>query len=320
MHFLGIIWNPNETLLNLGPLQIKYYNLLWITAFAIGWFIMKRIFTSEKKTEEQLDSLFIYTVLATMLGARLGHVFFYDWAYYQNHLLEILLPIRETANGTLLGFINGYEFTGFAGLASHGAAIGIIVGMFIYVRKYKDFKILWILDRIVIPVSIGAFCVRLGNFFNSEINGKPVEESFIFATKFIRDSNDLHPSKALAITKEKTLNAAYDAIENKAEFSEYLADIPYRHPAQLYEGVAYIFVFAILYYLYWKTNKKNKAGFLFGLFLVLLWTVRFFVEYVKKSQGGFEESLGLLSTGQWLSVPFILIGLYFMFRPSKGKH
>jgi prolipoprotein diacylglyceryl transferase len=320
MYFIGIIWNPNETLFNLGPLQIKYYNLLCITACALGWFIMKRIFTNEKKTVEQLDSLFIYTVLATMLGARLGHVFFYDWTYYQNHLLEILLPIRERVNGTLLGFINGYEFTGFAGLASHGAAIGIIVGMFLYVRKFKEFKILWILDRIVIPVSIGAFCVRLGNFFNSEINGKPVEESFIFATKFIRDSDDLHPSKALAITKEKTLNAAYDAIENKVEFSEYLADIPYRHPAQLYEGVAYIFVFAILYYLYWKTNKKNKAGFLFGLFLVLLWTVRFFVEYVKKSQGGFEESLGLLSTGQWLSIPFILIGLYFMLRPSKSKH
>lgn len=320
MYFLGIIWNPNETLFSLGPLQIKYYNLLWITAFALGWFIMKRIFTHEKKTIEQLDSLFIYTVLATMLGARLGHVFFYDWPYYQNHLLEILLPIRERANGTLLGFIDGYEFTGFAGLASHGAAIGIIIGMLLYVRKFQEFKILWILDRIVIPVSIGAFCVRLGNFFNSEINGKSVEESFVFATKFIRDSDDLHPSKALGITKEKTLNAAYDAIENKVEFSDFLADIPYRHPAQLYEGIAYIFVFAILYYLYWKTNKKNKAGFLFGLFLVLLWTVRFFVEYVKKSQGGFEESLGFLSTGQWLSIPFILAGFYFMFKPSKNKH
>jgi prolipoprotein diacylglyceryltransferase len=123
----------------------------------------------------------------------------------------------------------------------------------------------------------------------------------------------------LGITKEKTVNAAYDAIANNAEFSEYLAQIPYRHPAQLYEGICYIFVFLLLYYLYWKTDKKNKSGYLFGLFLVLLWTVRFFVEYVKKSQGGFEESLGLLSTGQWLSIPFILIGLYFMFRPVSKK-
>jgi len=132
MHFLSFIWNPNETLFKIGILQIKYYNLLWIVAFALGWYIMKRIFQHEKKTMEQLDSLFIYTVLATMLGARLGHVFVYDWPYYQNHLLEILLPIRERVGSSLFGFINGYEFTGFAGLASHGAAIGIITGMFLY--------------------------------------------------------------------------------------------------------------------------------------------------------------------------------------------
>lgn len=318
MHFLGIIWNPNETLFNIGFIQIKYYNLLWITAFALGWFIMKRIFFNEKKTVEQLDSLFIYTVLGTMLGARLGHVIFYDWAYYSNHLLEILLPIRESDTGSLIfGLIDGYEFTGFTGLASHGAIIGIIISTYLYTRKHEGFNLLWIFDRMTLPFAIGAFCVRLGNFFNSEINGKVVDENFIFATKFIRDSDDLHPAKALGITQEKTLNAAYDAIENNPKFSQYLAEIPYRHPAQLYEGVCYIFIFILLYYLYWKTDKKNKAGYLFGLFLVLLWTVRFFVEFVKKSQGGFEESLGLLSTGQWLSIPFILIGLFLMFKPSK---
>ena len=151
----------------------------------------------------------------------------------------------------------------------------------------------------------------------SEINGKVVDENFIFATKFIRDSDDLHPSKALGITQEKTLNAAYAAIENNPQFSQYLAEIPYRHPAQLYEGIGYIFIFILLYFLYWKTDKKNKTGYLFGLFFVLLWTVRFFAEFVKKSQGGFEESLGLLSTGQWLSIPFILVGFYFMFRKTK---
>ena len=318
MHFLGITWNPNETLFNIGFIQIKYYNLLWITAFALGWFIMKKIFLNEKKSVEQLDSLFIYTVLSTMLGARLGHVFFYDWAYYSNHLVEILIPVRESASGSLLfGLIDGYEFTGFAGLASHGATIGIIIGTYLYTRKFPEFKMLWIFDRMVIPVAIGCFCVRLGNFFNSEINGKIVDENFIFATKFIRDSDDLHPSKALGITQEKTLNAAYAAIENNPQFSQYLADIPYRHPAQLYEGIGYLLIFVLLYFLYWKTDKKNKPGYLFGLFFVLLWTVRFLVEFVKKSQGGFEESLGLLSTGQWLSIPFILIGLYFMFKKTK---
>jgi prolipoprotein diacylglyceryl transferase len=319
MHFLSFIWNPNDTLFKIGFLQIKYYNLLWIVAFVLVWYIMKRIFIKENKSIEQLDSLFIHAVIATMLGARLGHVFFYDWPYYKNHIAEILLPIRENANETLFGIINGYEFTGFTGLASHGAIIGIIIAMYIYTRKFPEFKLLWILDRGVIPAAIGAFCVRLGNFFNSEINGKVTDESFIFATKFIRDSDDMHPSKALSITKEKTVNAAYDAIEHNAQFSEYLAQIPYRHPAQLYEGICYIFVFILLYYLYWKTDKKNKLGYLFGLFLVLLWTIRFFVEFVKKSQGGFEETLGLLSTGQWLSIPFILIGLYFMFRPSSNR-
>ena len=253
-----------------------------------------------------------------MLGARLGHVFFYDWAYYSNHLVEILIPVRESDSGSLLfGLINGYEFTGFTGLASHGATIGIIIGTYLYTRKYPEFSMLWIFDRMVIPVAIGCFCVRLGNFFNSEINGKIVDENFIFATKFIRDSDDLHPSKALGITGEKTLNAAYSAIENNPQFSQYLAEIPFRHPAQLYEGIGYILIFILLYFLYWKTDKKNKPGYLFGLFFVLLWTVRFFVEFVKKSQGGFEESLGLLSTGQWLSIPFIIIGFYFMFRKTK---
>ncbi len=325
MHFLSFIWNPNETLFTLGPLQIKYYNLLWITAFGVGWFIMKKIFNNEKKSVEQLDSLFIYTVLATMLGARLGHVFFYDWDHYKNNLAEILLPIRENSEATLLWMIDGYEFTGFTGLASHGAAIGIIIGMFLYVRKYPEFKVLWILDRIVIPVAIGAFCVRLGNFFNSEIVGSKTQESFIFATKFIRNTvgrgiktGDLQYGEAIQLTKAKSLDSAYELIEKSPKFVDRLAEIPYRHPAQLYEGVAYIFVFIILYHLYWKTDKKNKAGFLFGTFLVLLWGIRFFVEFVKERQNELDESF-TLAIGQMLSIPFILIGLYFMFRPSKSS-
>ena len=320
MYFLGFTWNPNETLFNIGAIQIKYYNLLWIVAFALGWYIMKRIFLKEKKSLEQLDSLFIHTILATMLGARLGHVFFYDWNnYYKDHLIEILLPIRERTDGTLLWFIEGYEFTGFAGLASHGAAIGIIIGMYFFVRKYPEFKILWILDKIVIPVAIGAFCVRLGNFFNSEINGKIVDKSFVFATRFIKDSDDMPIYKALQITQEKAVDRAYNLIENNARYAEQLEAIPYRHPAQLYEAFCYVLVFLILNYLYWKTDKKEKLGFIFGTFMVLLWTVRFFVEYIKKSQGGFEDSLGYLSTGQWLSIPFILVGLFFMFRHKISK-
>ncbi|ADV47843.1 Prolipoprotein diacylglyceryl transferase [Cellulophaga algicola DSM 14237] len=318
MYFLGIIWNPNDTLFKIGFIQIKYYNLLWIAAFAFGWYLMKKIFLKEKKTVEQLDSLFIYTVLATMLGARLGHVIFYDWPYYKNNLIEILLPIKGNPNEALFGFINGYEFTGFTGLASHGAAIGIIVAMYLYVRKHPEFKVLWILDRIVIPVAIGAFFVRLGNFFNSEIVGKTVEKSFLFATKFVRNSDDLPAYKAMQLTNAKTPNIAYSIIENNPKFAAVLDAIPYRHPAQLYEGVCYIFVFIALYYFYWKTEKKDKPGFLFGAFLVLLWSIRFFVEFVKERQNSLDESMELLSIGQWLSIPFVLIGLYFMFRPTKS--
>jgi prolipoprotein diacylglyceryltransferase len=177
---------------------------------------------------------------------------------------------------------------------------------------------LYLLYRLVIPFSLGAFLVRLGNFFNSEINGKITDASFFLATRFVRDSDDMPARKAMAITGEKTPNAAYHALEDKAEFSQYLDAIPFRHPAQLYEGVLYLGLFALLYYLYWNTGKRNQAGYFFGLFLVALWTIRFFVEFVKKSQGGFEESLGLLSTGQWLSIPFILIGLYFMFRKTPA--
>jgi prolipoprotein diacylglyceryl transferase len=318
MYFLGITWNPNDTLFKIGFIQIKYYNLLWIAAFALGWYLMKKIFLKEKKTVEQLDSLFIYTVLATMLGARLGHVFFYDWPYYKNNLLEILLPIKANPNEAILGFIKGYEFTGFTGLASHGAAIGIIIAMYLYVRKHPGFKVIWILDRIVIPVAIGAFFVRLGNFFNSEIVGKTVEKSFVFATKFVRNSDDLPAYKAMQLTNAKTPNVAYSLIENNPKFAAILEAIPYRHPAQLYEGVCYIFVFIILYYFYWKTDKKDKPGFLFGTFLVLLWSIRFFVEFVKERQNSLDESMELLSIGQWLSIPFVLIGLYFMFRPTKS--
>jgi prolipoprotein diacylglyceryl transferase len=319
MLFLGFTWNPDDTLFKLGVLQIKYYNLLWILAFVVGWNLMKKMFDRDGKHREDLDSLFIYTVLATMLGARLGHVFFYDWAYYKHHIAEILLPIREVAGGNLFGLINGYEFTGFTGLASHGAAIGVIIGMYLFSKKHPTFKLLWVLDRLVIPVSIGAFMVRLGNFFNSEINGKITESKFFLATRFIRDSDDMPAGRAMSITQQTTPNAAYKALANDPQFSQYLEAIPYRHPAQLYEGLCYIAVFIVLYLLYWKTEKSEKSGYLFGLFLVLLWTVRFMVEFVKKSQGGFEASLGYLSTGQWLSLPFILIGFYFMFRKTTAN-
>ena len=302
-HALNIIWNPSEGI-DLGFFVIRYYSLMFVIAFGLGWYIMKNIFEREGESIEKLDSLFIWTVLATLIGARLGHVLFYDWEYFRNHLLEIFLPFR---------FSPQFEFMGYQGLASHGAAISIIIAMYFFSKNVLIRPQLWILDRVVIPVASGAIFVRLGNFFNSEIVGKETTSSF--GIRFIRDkfsSND-----ATNATQIPNPNDAYHAIASDPKFAALLEQVPAKHPAQLYEAFCYIFVFAILFFLYWKTDARKKSGFLFGLFLVLLFSVRIVVESVKESQGGFENALGLLSTGQWLSIPFILIGFYFVFTAEK---
>ena len=277
---------------------------MFVIAFGLGWYIMKHIFERENEPLEKLDSLFIWTVLATLLGARLGHVFFYDWEYYRNHLSEILLPFR---------FSPTFEFTGFQGLASHGAAIAIIITMYFFSKKIMKRSMLWTLDRVVIPVASGAIFVRIGNFFNSEIVG--IETDSPFGIRFLREHFTARDAKS--ITHLQRTNDAYHALVTDPKYATFLQQVPAKHPAQLYESACYILVFAILFYMYWKTNAREKEGYLFGWFLILLWSVRFGVEYVKESQGGIEEYLGLFSTGQWLSIPFILIGLYLVFNAEK---
>ena len=305
-HTLNIVWNPSEGI-DLGFFVIRFYSLMFVIAFGLGWYIMKKIFERENESVEKLDTLFIWTVLATLIGARLGHVLFYDWEYYRNNLLEIFLPFR---------FSPHFEFTGFQGLASHGAAISIIITMYYYSKKILKRTQMWILDRIVIPVAIGAMFVRLGNFFNSEIVGKETDSPF--GIKFVRDY--FSPNDAVNATQIANPKEAYHAIATNPQFAELLQQVPAKHPAQLYEAFCYIFVFAILFFLYWKTEAREKSGYLFGLFLVMNMSIRFVVEYVKESQGGFENALGLFSTGQWLSIPFILIGLYFVFTAKKPVH
>lgn len=302
---LAIVWNPSEGI-DLGFFMIRYYSLMFVIAFGLGWYIMKHIFVREGETIEKLDSLFIWMVLATLAGARLGHVLFYDWEYFRNNLLEIFLPVR---------FEPSFHFTGFTGLASHGAAIGIILAMYFYSKNILQKPQLWILDRIVVPVASGAIFVRLGNFFNSEIIGEATSSSF--GIKFIRDY--FSPRDAVNATQIADPSEAYKAIATDPKFTTLLQQVPAKHPTQLYEAFCYIFVFAILFFLYWKTEARKKSGYLFGLFLVLLFSVRIVVESVKESQGGFESALGLLSTGQWLSIPFILIGFYFVFTAKSIK-
>jgi prolipoprotein diacylglyceryl transferase len=245
---------------------------MFVIAFTLGWFITKRIFKNEEEPLEKLDSLFIYMVVAILVGARMGHVIFYQSELILEDPLSIFLPFS---------FVPEFEYTGFRGLASHGAAIGVIIAMFIYSKRVLKKPVLWILDRVVIAVASGAIFVRIGNFINSEIIGKATNSDFGVVFKQLGE------------------------------------DFP-RHPAQLYESAGYIIVFLLLWFIYWKTQKKNQLGYLFGLFLVLLWTVRFFVEFVKEPQVG-ERADWALNTGQLLSIPFILIGIYFMVRSSK-KH
>jgi prolipoprotein diacylglyceryl transferase len=308
MHALGIVWNPSEGI-DLGFYEVHYYSLMFATAFGLGWYLTKKIFERENEPVEKLDSLFIWTSVATMLGARLGHVFFYDWPYYKNHLLEIILPIRETANG--------WKFTGFTGLASHGATIAIIVFMYFFSKKVMKRPLLWILDRITIPVASGAVFVRLGNFINSEIFGHATSKDAFYAIQFIEGDTYWETHNVQQITQASTAHKGYLLIETDPRFIEVLNQIPFRHPTQLYEAFGYIFVFLIVFYAYWKTEARQKQGLLLGLFLILLFTVRFIVEFVKESQGGFEGDNPILSTGQWLSIPFILTGLFLVFKARK---
>ena len=275
MDLLQIVWEPTSDGIKLfGNLKIHYYSLMWMIAFILGYQIMKSIFKYENQSEKKLESLFMYSVLGIMIGARLGHVIFYQPELFRQDFLSVFLPFK---------FSGGFQFTGFRGLASHGATIGMIISMFIYNRKVLKKSVLWILDRVVIACALGGIFIRIGNFFNSEIIGKAADQDLPWAVIFKNIDN-----------------------------------VP-RHPGQLYEAFGYIFVFLIVYFVYWKTNKSLKEGYLFGLFLVLLMTVRVYVEKFKIPQvDGREDWILGLNTGQALSIPFILIGIFFMVY-SKRK-
>jgi len=271
MLFLSIDWDPSIELVKIGSFAVRYYSLMFVIAFVLGLQIMKKIFKREGVSIEKLDSLFIYTVIATLLGARIGHFLFYDTAFLFSNPLEVLLPVR----------FNPFQFTGYQGLASHGAAIGIIIAMYFYSKKVIQKPMLWILDRIVVPVASGAIFVRIGNLMNSEIIGKPTNTDYGFVFKQLGE------------------------------------DFP-RHPTQLYEALGYLITFVVLWYVYWKTDKREKLGYLFGLFMVCLWSVRLIVEFFKEAQVD-QRGEWDLNTGQLLSIPMILVGFYFMFRKSKKQ-
>lgn len=255
-----IVWNVNPQIVRLGPLSLRWYGVLFALGFFIGYLIFQRFFKKENLPLELLDKLTLYMVIGTVIGARLGHVFFYDAKYYLSHPIEIL----EVWQG---------------GLASHGAAIGILLALWLFVRKYK-ISYAWLLDRIVITVALAGCFIRLGNLMNSEIYG--IQTSLPWGFIFERNGEQLP-----------------------------------KHPTQIYEALGYLFIFIILMRLNNKKPGWLHDGHIFGLFLILIFAFRFLVEFIKQDQSAFEAHMAL-NMGQILSIPFVLGGALIFYYAGKG--
>lgn len=264
LDLLYIHWDASPEIFRLGPVALRWYGLLFALGFLLGLYMVRRMFLEEGAPEEWLDKCFMYMILGAILGARLGHVFFYDWDYYSHHLSEIPMVWK-------------------GGLASHGGAIGILISMWLFSRSVSKKPVLWILDKVAVPTALAGFFIRMGNLMNSEILGKAAPDlswAFVF---------------------------------------ERVDDIP-RHPVQLYEALAYLLIFVFMYFVYWRTAARHTLGRMFGWFMVLVFGARFLLEPFKAKLGGLEDSLSVgLSTGQLLSIPLVLVGLYFLLRPAAKK-
>lgn len=272
------IWNPTKGI-KLGPVTLHFYSLMFVLAFGLGYFIMLKIFKIDNVNEKYLEPLFTWTLVGTILGARLGHVIFYEPELFKTDFWSIFLPIRTKPE---------LQFTGFSGLASHGAAIALILTTLYYSYKIIKKNPFWVYDRIGIVVALGGAFVRIGNFFNSEIIGKAVSPSSPFAVLFPQQSYG------------------------------YGLTVP-RYPTQLFEAAGYFLLFVLLWILYKKTNKKYQQGWLFGLFFIILWGIRFFVEYLKEPQDDEFITFMGLNTGQILSIPFMIAGAVIMWYSQKNK-
>ena len=273
MIFNVITWNVNPEIFSLGELSIRWYGLLFATAFLSGYLVFTRYLATDRLNSEMLDQLLIYIAVGTVLGARLGHCFFYEPEYFLKNPVEIIKIWR-------------------GGLASHGAAIGILLSLWLYVRKNK-LSFLWMIDRIVIVVALGGAFIRLGNLFNSEIYGGPT--SLPWGIEFVRDK-------------------VYDPITGAV-----LPTVA-SHPTQLYEALSYFLIFGLLLTFYRKNYTKVRDGFIFGVFMIMLFSARFFIEFLKNDQVGFESGM-TLNMGQWLSLPFILAGvLMIIWTKNKPRY
>jgi len=266
-----INWNVNPEIFSvpkdiwlIGGLTIRWYGVLFATTFFIGYYIVLRMFKKEGIDEKLLEKLTIYMAVGTILGARIGHCMFYQPDYFLKHPLEIPMVWK-------------------GGLASHGAALGILLSAFIFSKVHK-LKFLWIIDKIVIVVALSGLFIRTGHLLNSEIVGKVTNVPWGFV--FVREI-------------------------------PMLGDAP-RHPAQVYEAISYLIIFIILFYLYFKKDAWKKQGLLFGIFLITIFSMRFIIEFYKDVQVDFENSM-ILNMGQLLSVPFIVIGVILIISSFRKK-
>lgn len=264
----AIDWNVKSELIE-GWATPNKYGLLFVTGLVIGFFVIKRMFKKEGIPESLLDKLLIYVVLATIIGARLGHVFFYDWPAYREDPISIL-KIWE------------------GGLASHGAAVAILVALYIFSKRVSKRPMMWILDRIAAPVAIAGCFIRLGNLVNHEIIGVPTDLPWGFIFN--------------GAGAEYEINGIQVA----------------RHPAQLYEAIFYLLTFAVLMFQYWKTRAKYRMGIIFGTFMIILWSGRLLIEFVKVGQTE-RDDMWALNTGQLLSIPLILAGVVILVMGLRRK-
>lgn len=260
---LFVHWNVDPEIFNIGGFAIRWYGLLFMLGFVLSYQILKPIFKKENVSVELLDKLSMYIGIGTIVGARLGHCLFYEPDYYLAHPVEILM-IQQ------------------GGLASHGGAIGIILALWLFVRKYKIDHYAWWIDRLAIVIPLSGALIRLGNLMNSEIFGLPTEKPWGFYFERL-------------------------PLE--------IASVPH-HPTQIYEATFYFLCFGIMAWLFFKKKAQEKPWFMFGVLLVLIFGFRIVVEFWKEDQEG-QQATAFFNLGQLLSIPFIIIGFYLIFKALK---
>ncbi|MCW3464589.1 prolipoprotein diacylglyceryl transferase [Chitinophaga nivalis] len=269
MMMLYLQWRVAPEIFHIGSFALRYYSVAFMAAFLVSYVLLSVVFRREGTPPALLEKLTIYIFVGTLAGARLGHCLFYDFDYYRYHLWEIILPVTHNEQG--------WVFTGYQGLASHGGAIGILLAAALFCRRYQV-PYSWLLDRLALAVPFAGCLIRIGNFFNAEIIGIPTQ--LPWAVIFTRVDN-----------------------------------IP-RHPAQLYEALCYAVIGGWLWYAYRYKQALSRPGTIFGWLLMAVFSVRFGLEFIKENQAAFENG-HLLNMGQLLSIPLIAIGIYCLYHAKR---